>query len=748
LPNSTLVWKGVFMDLYPVLKILRKIEFFILPLLPAGWREPPPSYRIALPVLNFLNRYTQKIRFIDPLIYSIKKEGYRPYHLDGLGQAGPFTRAENRWLALIFSVVLFVLILAFTDWGKEHSARIRTILFLGGSAFALYGAMKLRISALWAAWGFLSPLLSLLSSTALSSWFMVLLGLFVIVWAVPLLDPDDGWRWYDGLGTLPTLFFWMPLPFVPGWSRWATGMASFLFWGLVWLGMMWGWRGKTGKGGRVARFLSRTLQLFWVSNLASITIFASLIKPLLRQWGIYEVCPWSLWWLAVALGTAMIVSAFYARLVSWSFLFRGRVVLATAAVYGAALLLTSDNVDQVDWIATGLNYIYDSIWPVMWIIGAGIVFFMRRYAMILLQWIEALFSFWAFPLVMIVVPVAFYLLGWLQYSIRELGMVPLMAFFGVVLVASMMMAVKRRHAALKELVFWAVYTAFIVERYWFEVDRTAYGSTGAENWYTFLFLAVWILFLTYYALGGSLSELRKSDRMKLAPVLIIGALEWMILALLWMGYVDNDFQVRLRINLDLLNGFTFLGVPFLVYYLIADRYASTRTSQGLPWGWILLFGIGVVQLFQCIEHYVVGWFYSLSPEEVHTLLMRALVSKTPIFPQWVTEASWSWTWRLIRWVLVMICMTFAMRHFEEKKIVFFGTVFSSLAVCTAESIWIWWPGMQDYWAVVFRPWTVYNVIWTLDFAKWYLVYGFAGVIAGVLICRINAMGSGAKQGVA
>ena len=249
MPNSTLVWKGVSMDLYPVLKILRKIEFFILPLLPARWREPPPSYRIALPVLNFLNPYTQKIRFIDALVYSIKKEGYRPYHLDGLGQAGPFTKGENRWLALIFSVVLLGLILAFTGWGREYTAMIKAILLLGGSALALYGAMKLRVSALWAAWGFLCPILALLPGSAVSSWFMVLLGLFVIVWAVPLLDPDEGWKWYDCLGTLPMLFFWMPLPFVPGWSTWLTGVAALLSWGLIWLGMMSVWRLKTGKGG-------------------------------------------------------------------------------------------------------------------------------------------------------------------------------------------------------------------------------------------------------------------------------------------------------------------------------------------------------------------------------------------------------------------------------------------------------------------------------------------------------------------
>jgi len=740
------------MDLYPVLKILRKIEFFVLPLMPASWREPPPSYRVALPVLNFLNRYTQQIPFIAALLYSIKKEGYRPYHLDGLGQAGPFTKAENRWLALIFSVVLLGLILAFTGWGREYTAIIKAILLLGGSALALYGAMNLRISALWTAWGFLFPVLAPLSNTALSSGLMVLLGLFVIVWAVPLLGPENGWKWYDALGTFPILFFWMELPFIPGWSKWATGVAALLFWGLIWLGVMWGGRLKKGKACGVAGFVSRTLQLFWLSNLAALTIFGYLIKPLLRQSGVFDACPWSIWWLALALGTATVVNAFYTRLFAWSFLFRGRIVLAVAAAYSAALILTHDNVDQMAWIVNGLNYIYDSIWPVMWIIGAGIVFFMRRYAMILFQWIEALFSSWAFPLVMIIVPVAFYLLGWFQYAIQSLGMAPLLVFFSLVLAASVLLAVRRWDTALKELVFWGIYTAFIIERYWFEVNRAAYDSTGPENWYTFLFLAVWILFLTYYALGGSLSELRKSGPMKLAPVLVIGAMEWMILALLWMGYVDNNFQVRLRINYDLLNGFTFLGVPFLVYYLIADRYASTRTSQGLPWGWILLFGIGVVQLLQGVEHYVVGWFYLQSPDEVHALLSRALLSgaPTPAFiPPWVTEESWSCTWRLIRWVSVMVCITFAMRNFEEKRIVFFGTVFSSLAVCTTEAIWIWWPVMSPYWAVVFRPWTVYNnVIWTLDFMKWYLVYGLSGIFAGVLICRINALGSRGKQGVA
>ena len=357
MPNSTLIWKGVFMDLYPVLKILRKIEFFILPLLPARWREPPPSYRIALPVLNFLNPYTKKIRVIDALVYSIKKEGYRPYHLDGLGQAGPFTKGENRWLALIFSVVLLGLISAFTHWGKEYSAMIKTVLFMGGSALALYGAMNLRVSALWTAWGFLCPILALLPGTVVPSWFMVLLGLFVIVWAVPLLDPDDGWKWYDCLGTLPILFFWMPLPFVPGWSTWLTGMAALLSWGLIWLAMMCAWRLKTGKGGRVAGFISRTLQLFWVSNLSAIVIFSVLMKPLLRHYGLLEVCPWSVWWLVVTLGTAMVAGAFHGPLVTCAFLFRGSVVLAVTAAYGASLLLTGGQRGQpgLDFHGPGLH---------------------------------------------------------------------------------------------------------------------------------------------------------------------------------------------------------------------------------------------------------------------------------------------------------------------------------------------------------------------------------------------------------
>ena len=730
------------MDLYPVLKILRKIEFFLLPLFPAKWRDPPPSYRAVLPVLNLLTRYTEKMPFIKALLYSIKKEGYRPYHLDGLSQSGPLSRTENRWLALIFSVVIVVLILAFTGWGKECSSIIKAMLLLGGSALTLYGAMNLRISALWTAWGFLFPVLAPLAHTAVSMGVVVALGLLVVVWAVPLLDPADGWKWYDGLGTFPILFFWMELPLVPGWSTWTTGMAALLFWGLIWLGTIRADRFRAGGRSRVARLISRTLQLFWLSNLAAITIFATLARPLLRECSLLEVWPWSVWWLAIALVTATVVAAFYGRLIAWRFLFMGRVVLGVATAYGGALLWRFGSLDQLDWITNELNYVYDSIWPVMWIIGAGIVFFMRRYAMILFQWIEALFSSWAFPLVMIVVPAGFYLLGWLDHAVEALGIVVLSVCFSLVLAASIIMAVKKWDNALKELVFWGVYAAFIIDRYWFEVSRTAHESRGMESWYSFLFLSVWILFLTYYALGGSLSDLRNRGQGNLAPVIIIGALEWMILALLWMGYVDNDFEVRLRINYDLLNGFTFLGVPFLVYYLIADRYASTRPSQGPPWGLILLFGIGIVQLIQGLEHYMVGWFYHQSPDDVHTLLSQALLSGagTPeTIPLWVTERSWAWTWRLIRWVWVMICMAFATRGFTDKRTVFFGTVFASLAACTAESVWIWWPVMSPYWAVVFRPWNVYDaVIWTLDFTKWYVVYGLSGMVAGWVIQRVNA----------
>jgi len=144
-----------------LIETIRKIESLFLSLLPRKWHNPPPSYRIIVPLLHKIGRYEKRFPWVEPLLYSIRTQIYPPYHEDILGTK-EMTKDEMNWIRFILAVVGFVLVMAFTGKAPLLSPWIKGGLLFASSVLFIYGAMHFSISALWATWGFLFPLVAAL----------------------------------------------------------------------------------------------------------------------------------------------------------------------------------------------------------------------------------------------------------------------------------------------------------------------------------------------------------------------------------------------------------------------------------------------------------------------------------------------------------------------------------------------------------------------------------------------------------
>jgi hypothetical protein len=94
-------------DFVWLLKSTRRIESFLLPLFPRKWRNPPPSYQLAVPVIGALENRKEKRDWISPLLYTIRKEWYQPYHKSGLATA-EMSDDELRWMRWVSAVAVVV----------------------------------------------------------------------------------------------------------------------------------------------------------------------------------------------------------------------------------------------------------------------------------------------------------------------------------------------------------------------------------------------------------------------------------------------------------------------------------------------------------------------------------------------------------------------------------------------------------------------------------------------------------------
>jgi hypothetical protein len=180
-----------------------------------------------------------------------------------------------------------------------------------------------------------------------------------------------------------------------------------------------------------------------------------------------------------------------------------------------------------------------------------------------------------------------------------------------------------------------------------------------------------------------------------------------------------------------------------IYHLVLRQYVPPDRSVRVPWGWVLLIGLGLVQLLQGAEHYVVGLAVYPSLDDFHKALrlahdQRALDS---VAPAWVAATGWWVTWRAIRWLVamsVLACLIVRQRREDWSFLAWMtAAAFTSLFVAIAEMNWMVWPGLRYDWAVVLRPWRVTLFAWDRNFAVTYLVYGLAGLLWGWVLAWVR-----------
>ena len=219
----------------------------------------------------------------------------------------------------------------------------------------------------------------------------------------------------------------------------------------------------------------------------------------------------------------------------------------------------------------------------------------------------------------------------------------------------------------------------------------------------------------------------------------MGGILWLLVAFLWMSHVDQQLSLRGRIDYHLLRGFTFLGLPLIAYHLIVQKYLEKESERNMPWGLILILGIGSVQIMQGMEHAVTAWIENQSLDALQKQLHQILLSGVPldkVAPSRVTQSIWVVACRIIRWIGVMSGLTLVM-HFRERvrllPIIWIMTAcFTSLAVWTAEATWLFWPSMPLEWAVILRPWVETTVLWDGYSFRLYLLYFASGLLWGWL----------------
>jgi hypothetical protein len=218
---------------------------------------------------------------------------------------------------------------------------------------------------------------------------------------------------------------------------------------------------------------------------------------------------------------------------------------------------------------------------------------------------------------------------------------------------------------------------------------------------------------------------------------LMGGMLWFLMAILWMGHVDQQISIRGRIEYDLVKGFTFLGIPLILYHLAMQRFMESESERHLPWGSILILGIGSVQVLQGIEHAATAWLEHQSFDALQKQLHQALlngISLDGVAPSRVIGSGWILIWRIFRWLFAMVGITF-MAGFQGRvplrSVTWVMTAcVTSLAVWTAEATWLFWPSLPPEWAVILRPWVQTTLLWDGYSLVLYLQYMLAGLLWG------------------
>jgi hypothetical protein len=712
-----------------LIELIRKFESLFLPFLPRKWQNPPPSYRIIVPLLEKIGRYENRFPWVEPLLYTIRTRIYPPYHEGTLTTQG-MTAEEMRWIRFILAVVVLVLVTAFLNQAPLLSLWIKGGLLLASSVLFIHGAMQFSISALWVSWGFLFPLVIVLGIGS-APWAMVFLASWCLLWHVPAVKEGGQWRWYDVLSTFPILFFWIGRvsKMLPPWPFWQSAVLFLLLWFSLWTVLL---RRASNA------WISRTCQLFWPASLTILTLIGS-IHP-----KVHGLPRFGLWFFGT-LGLSLGMSRLTPQLSGRSYLYRWMTIGGVFAIFALYIFVQGPPAQLQVTIDTSLLQLFNSLELLWWVIGAGIILSVRGMTMVFLKWIQALLHRWILPLSAWVIPVFAFAMGWLGPWIDEVGKAKAAGLWVLFALGTTILAWRRKEGLLREWVFWGLFLLFLSQQYRSDAEQVIdlYWKKAAPAGTGFVTLAIWLLCLSYYSVSRYMGRLREKARGG-GTVAVVGAMLWLMVAILWMGFVDGQLSYSIRglIHYHVFQGFTFLGIPLIIYHLIMGRYLRKDLSRSLAWSWILIAGLGFTQILQGVEHFVVARFEGQTLDQLQKMLLDALLSGTPlgdVVPAWIINFYWILAWRTFRWVLVMLALSWAIRHRHRGEWEMATSVltfcFASLAVWTAEAIFLFWPSLPLEWAVILRPWLETTLMWEWSPFKLYLLYLLAGLLWGWLFFR-------------
>ena len=725
-----------------LLHVVRKLEALFLPLFPRGWREPPPSYRLFSPLFQYLSRNKERYPWAEALSEWLERIYLLPYHKGGLA-VDELSPHGMRYVRCIMAGIAAIMVMALTSSAQSLSHWVYNWILLAICGLAVYGSMQISISALWFAWGMLYKLVAFYMVVLGAPWAAVVVGLWGLAWHGVTLNETRRWRWYDAAATLPAFFFWLePLSssFLDKWAIWQRSLACVVLWGLVWVVL---------RRAKLSSFWSRALQFFWpATQLALFVLICSKVK----RWGgsVPQPGTWLIWFfVSLIVSVAMGLSSRVIR--SLSFLRRGSTVAVVFFLCGGLVVAARAGAEARGVLSTWIKYLYDQSWPAWFFIGASTMMVIRTAAVTNLQLVQALLPRWILPAAVWVV------LGWAVWQDKfstDTAEVPfalasvLSVLFGL---GTTWLALRKKERLQEEWLFWGMFIYFLFRVYWKEAQGVANVNPAASGWTTFFVLCAWGLWLSYSALCKYMGLLRGKVS-EHGAVSLMGAFLLLVMAGLWLSFVDRAFSLRQEILLQLFLGLTFLGFPRILFSVAAQSRRASEQPFRIPWEWVVFAGVVVIQLLQGVEHYATGFVAYPSLDSLHRKLLEALNSGRIEYaaPGLVTGTVWSTCWRVGRWVAAMIVLTLAIvrrgRAYWSPFSLKVAVVLTSFAVSIAEMRWIDWPGLPYTWAVVLRPWKAMTVVWDVGFLKTSAVYAGVGLVSGWLLCLLwHGGGDAAKE---
>jgi hypothetical protein len=721
-------------DLLWLLNNLRRVEALLLPLFPGKWRSTPPTYRLVLPMLARLERHRDNRKWVAPLLETVRRRWYKPYHEAGLSACG-LSDVQLLWMRWVSGIAALLVLLGLAPKGVGLSLGVKTGLLLGAAALLLRGALAASFGWGVAAWGLLfQPVVFLCIGMP---WAGVALSTMAAVWHVGPAMQQPSRRAADLLYALPVLSSWwiVTRSWLPGLSFWQSGLLLMGLFLAVWLVS---WRARRGS------LVLLAARLAWPSSLAAIVV-VGMLSSRLKRLGVPEAGYWGVW-AAVFLLMALVLAALGGRICRFRALSSGPAVIGVFAAYGVSLLWFKPRAALEAVLATEVQLLYQWLWPLWWMAGAGVVVYARKIALLTLQWVQVVSGRWVLPVAGIALAGMAWFLGWyefVQLGVGRTALLTMMALFAAGIVA---LAFARAESASREWFFHFLLVFGLCDHYFSQLhstvltleDQSALGTSG------FAFVSIWLLWLAFGLAGRDVHRIAREDGP--SKVQIVGGFLWMLLAMLWFSYVDPragsgpGVSLKGNVSYDMFMGLTMLGIPMAIADVLIRVRGEPRA--GIPWLQVAIAGVLPVQLIQGVEHYVAARVDGVPADLLHRAMAQAEPTDAALLellPACALSPLWAAGWMLGRWLLAMAVATWMVRRTARagapRWVRVASVCFVSLAAGAAEQLVMPWPAMPYDWSVILRPWVRRSLIWDLSFLRFYAIYGIAGWLWARLVAE-------------